>query len=279
MTKFASTPKRVFKSSPKNLLRQLRTHVLDFSDAVVRHRNMTPPRSMNFVGNGDYEKIGQEFRTLFTQFGGLQPSHRVLDVGCGIGRMAVPLTSYLAADTEYRGFDVVEKGVRWCQKNITPRYPHFQFQHANIENSFYNPHGIYKPSDYKFPYDDSSFDFVFATSVFTHMLPSETENYLAQISRVLKRGGTCFSTFFLMTEEVRGFIEAGSSTQNFIHGMDGYYTTALETPELAIAFRDDYIRDLFAKFGLTISQPIHYGSWCGRPSFLSYQDIVIATKS
>ncbi len=279
MTEFVSAPKRVFGNSSKDLLRQLRTHVLDFSDAMVRRRRMTPPRSMNFVGNGDYEKIGQEFRTLFTEFGGLKPAHRVLDVGCGIGRMAVPLTSYLAAETEYRGFDVVEKGVRWCQKNITPRYPHFQFQHANIQNSFYNPHGIYKSSDYQFPYDDSHFDFVFATSVFTHMLPSETENYLAQISRVLKKGGTCFGTFFLMTGEARCFIEAGSSTQNFIHGMDGYYTTALETPELAIAFRDEYIRDLFPQFGLTISQPIQYGSWCGRASFLSYQDIVIATKT
>lgn len=82
-----------------------------------------------------------------------------------------------------------------------------------------------------------------------------------------------------MTDEVRGFIEAGSSTQNFILDMDGYYTTSLETAEIAIAFRNEYIRNLFPKFGLTISQPIQYGSWCGRQSFLSYQDIVIATKS
>lgn len=279
MTRFPSPPKRAFEDSAKDFLRRLRIYALDVWDAAVRRRNMTPPRSMNFVGNGDYITIGQEFKTLFTQLGGLDPAHRVLDVGCGIGRMAVPLTSYLAAETEYRGFDVVEKGIRWCQKNITPRYPHFQFLHSNIRNSFYNPHGIHESSNYRFPYDDSHFDFVFATSVFTHLLPSDTENYLAQITRVLKKGGTCFNTFFLITEEVKGLIEAGSSTQNFIPVIDSYYTTTLETPETAIAFRDEYIRNLFPKLGLTISQPIHYGSWCGRRSFVSYQDIVIATKS
>jgi 2-polyprenyl-3-methyl-5-hydroxy-6-metoxy-1,4-benzoquinol methylase len=78
----------------------------------VRRKNMVPPRTMyHFVGDGDYKAVGMEFRNLFTQYGGLKPEHRVLDVGCGIGRMAVPLTEYLSGPGEYRGFDIVKKGV------------------------------------------------------------------------------------------------------------------------------------------------------------------------
>jgi len=51
---------------------------------------------MIFVGDGDYEKAGNEFFVYFREFGKLKPSDKVLDVGCGIGRMSLPLTTYLA---------------------------------------------------------------------------------------------------------------------------------------------------------------------------------------
>ena len=59
--------------------------------------SMIPPKSMIFVGLGDFEKIGLEYKNHFIELAHLQPNHRVLDVGCGIGRMAIPLTNYLSA--------------------------------------------------------------------------------------------------------------------------------------------------------------------------------------
>jgi ubiquinone/menaquinone biosynthesis C-methylase UbiE len=269
----SSIPKPV-----RGFVKNLYLGALDFSDAAARRRDMTPPRSMNFVGDGDYKAVGLEFRTLFTEYGGLKPEHRVLDVGCGIGRMAVPLTGYLSADGEYQGFDIVKKGIEWCQENITSRHPNFYFSHFDIHNNDYNPHGVYQASSHKFPYENGSFDFVFLTSVFTHMFPPDMENYLNEISRVLKKGGTCFITFFLMNEESQSLIRKNLSTQNFVHEIAGCFTTTVESPEAAIAFPEPYIRGVFGKFGLFINEPIHYGSWCGRAKFLSYQDIVIARK-
>ena len=54
-----------------------------------------PPRGKIFIGHGDYVKVGERYLTNFKELCGLKPDHAVLDIGCGIGRMAVPLTHYL----------------------------------------------------------------------------------------------------------------------------------------------------------------------------------------
>jgi ubiquinone/menaquinone biosynthesis C-methylase UbiE len=257
----------------------LYVRAMDLSDMAARRREMIPPRTMNFVGDGDYKAVGLEFRNLFTQYGGLKPDDQVLDVGCGLGRMANPLTDYLSARGEYVGFDIVKKGVEWCQTHITPRYPNFRFYHSNVRNKFYNPEGVYEASSYRFPYEDGSFDFVFLTSVFTHMFPADMENYLREVSRVLKKGGTSFITMFLLNEESEPLIEKGLSTQNFVHKLEGCVTADPKNPEAALAFDETRVRELFAGSGLSIREPIHYGAWCGRKEHLSYQDIVIATKN
>ncbi len=102
---------------------------------------MIPPRGMIFIGAGDFEQIGKDFRKHFIELGDLQPDDRVLDVGCGIGRMAIPLTSYLSKEGEYWGFDIVKKGIEWCQKRISPKYANFHFLHSDIYNKEYNPKG------------------------------------------------------------------------------------------------------------------------------------------
>ena len=239
---------------------------------------MVPPRTMYFVGDGDYKAVGFEFRKLFTEYGGLKPEHRVLDVGCGIGRMAVPLTDFLTSG-DYHGFDIVRKGVEWCRSNITPRYANFSFLHSDVRNKFYNPHGVYEASSYRFPYDDGSFDFVFLTSVFTHMFPADLENYAREITRVLRPGGRCFITMFLLNDESQSLIEKKRSTQDFVHRLEECVTTDPTNPEGSLAFQESYVRTLFGRLGLSVGEPIHYGSWCGRNNFLSYQDVVIATKA
>ena len=150
---------------------------------------LCPPRSLNFAGGGDYRAIGEEFLGHFIQLAGLEPQARIVDVGCGVGRMAVPLSGFLSSSARYEGFDVVREGIDWCVSNISTRYPNFRFQHADIYNRNYNPRGKLSPAEFRFPYPDAGFDLAILTSVFTHMLPPHIEHYLDELSRILRPGG------------------------------------------------------------------------------------------
>jgi SAM-dependent methyltransferase len=271
---------QLIPSSVKPAARRVYYLPADALDSLLgRRKPLTPPKGKVFFGGGDFNRVGEEYFWYFVELGGLKPDERVLDVGCGIGRMAVPLTHYLDGRGSYEGFDVFPKGVAWCQEHITPKYPNFRFRVANIHNKEYNPSGRFAASEYEFPYEDGSFDFVFLTSVFTHLLPDEVENYLSEIRRVLVPGGRCLASFFLLNEESLGSIRSGTSTIDFRHDFGGYHTKDRDTPEAAIAYPEGYIVGLYAERGLSIIEPIHYGAWPGRKGFLSYQDVVVTLKA
>lgn len=160
-----------------------------------------------------------------------------------------------------------------------PGTPNFRFQLADLYNKEYNPTGRLAAKDYVFPFADNTFDFVFLTSVFTHMLPEDVEHYVAEISRVLRPGGRCLITFFLLNEVSEELQTAGKSAIRFDFDLGVCKARRKDVHEDAIAYKEPYVRTLFANHNLTIIEPIHYGSWSGREQFLSYQDIIISAKS
>jgi SAM-dependent methyltransferase len=263
----------------RQTVRDMKYYLADARDRLSNRNSMVPPRSMVFVGLGDFEAIGLEFKQYFIDLGGLLPHHQVLDVGCGIGRMAIPLTSYLSAEGGYCGIDIVKDGIRWCNSRISPRYPNFRFIHTDIYNKLYNPYGRVQASAYRFPFDDASFDFVFLTSVFTHMLPKDLAHYLDEISRVLRPGGRMLATFFILNDESNALVKAGRGSFAFVHEPGSYAIARRDMPEHAVAYDEDYVFVQAGRVGLDVRPPVHYGSWCDRPSSLSFQDIVIAQKA
>jgi SAM-dependent methyltransferase len=257
----------------------------DIVDVVFRRReDLVPPRPLrSLVGSAadwrDHVASGEEFVGYFRDLCGLAPDEAVLDVGCGSGRMAVPLTRYLKPAGAYEGFDIVAAAVKWCNRRIGARYPNFRFQHADVYNTRYNARGRTRASAYRFPYADARFDLAFACSVFTHLMPDAAEHYLAEIARVLRPGGRCLITFLLLTDDARSLIATGKSALRLPHDLGTHRVEHAAVPEAAVGYDEAYVRGRFAASGLRVMEPIRWGSWCGRSAFLSYQDIVIATKA
>jgi SAM-dependent methyltransferase len=239
--------------------------------------DLVPPPHLDFVG-GNFLGVGQEFLGHFRTIGGLRPWEAVLDVGSGTGRMAVPLTQYLDRRGRYEGFDIVAEGVRWCQEQITPRFPNFRFRHVDLYNKHYNRLGACPAAAFRFPYPDASFDFVVLTSVFTHLLPRDLENYVGEIARVLRRGGRVLTTFFLLNETSLAAVRAGRSRPAFRPYCGPCWCESFKVPEAAVAYDEAAVRALWAANGLRVDEPIRYGNWCGREPFCSYQDLLLATK-
>jgi SAM-dependent methyltransferase len=251
---------------------------MDRVEARLYPGELLPPRHLRFVGHGDFKKTGGEFLRHFTGAGGLAPHHRVLDVGSGIGRMAIPLTRFLSSTGSYEGLEIVPAGVEWCAKNITPKFPRFRFHWIDVYNYEYNPAGTQKAADYRFPFSGPEFDFAFLTSVFTHMLPSDIENYVAELGRVIKPGGRCFVTYFLLNAASRDAIRRGGLALDFNHEGPGYLTVDEKMPECAIAFPEEDVLDMFKRHGFRLASPINFGTWSGKADGLSYQDVLILEK-
>jgi SAM-dependent methyltransferase len=269
-----SIPKQI-----KNGMRQIGLLLIDSYEYIFGFRDkLSPPKRLVNINDGDSKKIGEEFLQYFINIGGLKSTDSVLDVGCGFGRMARPLTNYLSDGGKYEGFDILTKGVNWCAKNFTPRFPNFHFQLIDVYNARYNPKGNYVAAEYKFPFEDNSFDFIFLTSVFTHMLPKDIENYMSEISRVLKKDGKCLITYFVLNNDSRNQIDKNESEFSFKYKLEDYSIEDDAKPEYAVAYEEENVRNLYNRHGINIIDPIHYGSWSGRKDFLSFQDIIVGTK-
>jgi SAM-dependent methyltransferase len=262
----------------QSVARKVYWSALDWVEESTHPGEVIPPRRLRFIGAGDFRGVGREFMRYFIEYGQITPTSKILDVGSGIGRMALPLLPFIGSKGSYDGLEIVRSGVDWCQQNITPRYPQFQFHWADVYNKEYTPQGRFQAHEYLFPFPDNHFDFVFLTSVFTHMLPRDLEHYMSEVARVMKPRGRCLATFFLLNDESLASIERGGLVLNFVHQGEGYRTTNATVPEEAIAYPEPFVRALIEKCALVIEEPIHYGSWCNRPKYLSFQDIIIAEK-
>lgn len=202
---------------------------------------------------------------------GLRPDHDVLDVGCGVGRMARYLCDYLGRDARYEGFDIMEEMIQWCQQQITPLFPNFRFTYTPLFNSSYKPDtSLPTAASFKFPYTDQSFDFVFAHSVFTHLQPNDTENYMREVQRVLRPGGISYLTWFLFEDDL---LSSPKSMVTEMH-LDSSGNFAVHNPDMpdnAVAYRESFVREIYASSQLAVMEPIHFG-------FERMQDAIVAVK-
>lgn len=259
----------------------------DVLDRLTGSRGpLVPPRRMNpnlgfTPQRGAYEPqfiaSGEAIAEMLVAYGGLSPVSAVLDIGSGIGRVARALTARLGPSGSYRAFDPDQRSISWCQ-SAYQMFPNFDFLYAPL--TYVNvPHQAEQglAEDYRFPYDESTFDLVFSISVYTHLSFPAVARYLAESRRVLRPGGLTINTFFVLDDFALRAIEAGTADRAYRQTAPGIYMEDPSDPNTGIAFGEEAVKSLHTENGLEIVPPVHFGTWSGRPvgSFI-YQDVVVA---
>jgi SAM-dependent methyltransferase len=105
----------------------------------------------------------------------LHPGDRVLDFGCGAGRMIRHLRSF-AETSEVWGTDISAEHILWCKRNLSP-----PFRFATTTKV---PH---------LPFEDRSFRLIYCGSVFTH-IDDLADAWLLELSRILTPDGRLYVT-------------------------------------------------------------------------------------
>ena len=112
----------------------------------------------------DFVASGRDQLEFNVELAALLPTDRVLDIACGCGRFALPLTRYLQATGSYEGFDVAEELIDWCSQHISWKHPNFRFRVADVITPW-SADRSHTVTDYRFLYPERHFDFVYAGSI------------------------------------------------------------------------------------------------------------------
>lgn len=240
---------------------------------------MEPPKGLIYTGAGDFILDGKKHLSYLINLAGLKPSHRVLDIGSGLGRSAIALTGYLSSSGSYEGFDVVKSGVNWCSKKITPDFNNFRFTYVDLKNDLYKSTGN-DAAQFIFPYKDNEFDMVFLMSVFTHMSLDEIGHYLSEIHRVLKPTGKCLFTCFYYNENTLKRMAERSTAMVFEINKGHYRLMDKKVKSANICIETGYLKNMIDRNRFSTEKTIE-GYWKNFNIQIGndYQDIFVIKKS
>lgn len=123
---------------------------------------------------------------------GLKPEHTLLDFGCGMGRLAVNAIQYLN-DGNYAGIDADERYMNICTDLVKP-----------IEKSCQ----LLLNREFAFEKFNMTFNYGMAQSVFTHLSDDQVRRCVAQLCKVMAKGG-CFVFSYIETNYPIGLVYEG----------------------------------------------------------------------
>ncbi len=243
-------------------------------------RALVPPRRL-WVGPLDsishYYRWVWEYLAYLTLVADLRREHSVLELGCGHGRTGRGLLAYLRSPGRYVGLDLDARRIQDARAWIQRRFPNFEFIHADVRHPYANPAGPTEARDYTFPFADASFDVIYAASLFSHLLPDAARRYLQESRRVLKPGGRCLFSFFLL-DHYRGPGTTISPLYEFRDELPGTPGVAVHDrgyPDALVGYRLEILRAFSDRAGLRVARVIP-GLWSESPGWAVHeQDLVL----
>lgn len=166
---------------------------VDFRDFVL------PPERLRWGGpryrdDEVYVTSARRNVRMLAKQAGLSPTSRVLDVGCGPGRLLTGLLAEFGTVGGYVGVDVNRPVVEWAWENLADRARGIDFRHVDVPNERYNRKG--RATTRTLPIGEEQFDTIVLLSVFSHMWLRDIEAYCQEFTRVLAPGGRVYLTAF-----------------------------------------------------------------------------------
>ena len=243
--------RRVIPSAARLTYNPLFKMVVDSFDllpnCIYEEFSGIPPNHMRIrVGVGNrifanqifYLNEARDFWTHAFHAGLLRLDSTIVDIGCGCGRFAHPLRDYQfkyeTFSGRYIGIDIDEEMLNWCRSNFDrTRFEFYRSEHAS---KTYNTKGIAR-AYYALPLQDESVDFVFSSSLFTHLLEAEMLNYYGESFRVLKPG--CSMAMFCFSMDHPPPTMGNRHTFEFRVGNARVQTLAM--PEAAVAYEEEFL--------------------------------------
>lgn len=190
-----------------------------------------PPDNLLYLVGGavsvsGYYRTGQKAREGIERILGkagleVEDFGDVLDFGCGCGRL---LRQWEDIETKrLHGCDYNPKLVRWCQENLPYSV---------------SMNGLHPPLNY----EDESFDFVYALSVFTHLTGPSQLAWVEELRRVLRPGGVLMVS--LMGESHAERLLRPEEAERFRSGDMVVTTEAMEGTNVCAAFHPpEYVEE------------------------------------
>lgn len=172
------------------------------------------------------QQIGQMLHDLGEAAGG-RP-RRILDFGCGYGRLSRYLRLLGAEDAQVEGCDVDAPAIAWATAHL-----------RNSGRFFVSPDRPPLPRP-----DGGGYDLIIALSVFTHLPEDMQDAWLAELMGWVRPGGRLMATIHgpYFYRFIPGADRAAFDARGFLHcdlgrtpGLPDYYLTSFQSEEFVRA--------------------------------------------
>ncbi len=231
---------RLFDIIPQMMFRELR----DLPPNYMRIRIGAGNRL--FSNHISYLIGAKNFWYYMFAHGVVSSQSTIVDIGSGCGRYAHHMRDYNFKDERftghYYGIDIDQEMLDWCKQRFDKE--RFTFIHSSHTSKTYENAA---PGDrrFRFPIEDNSAELVFSTSLYTHLLEEEVENYTQEAFRVLKPGSYMAMYVFSMDSPPPTF----GTRHTFAHRIGPAYVESMANPEAAVAYEDSYLIGVAKKAG------------------------------
>lgn len=238
----------------------------------------------NWVGGADPELVGDICTSILVRHVPIDSETRLLDFGCGIGRVMLAVLKQKPMVKAITGIDIVPKMVDFCRETIQSEFPNTNFELAADANDHYDRYKDGRPPKSRAELTAAyggQFDGAYAFSVFTHIDTGDFVSLLKFVGTMLKPGGRFFFTVFALTPYSRQMLKAGKAVSDFPNSKftdGGKVFIGNKADKLAfIAYDISKIEEMVWAAGL-IPCAIEYGEWRGGKLTNSFQDVIVCRK-